>query len=607
MRRAIDKLVRAGLLKTIHDEVDIELEMAHLAYLEAKKEHPQALLFTAPISRRQGKKFTTPVLMNLFGSKEATELLFGRSIESVASEIRELLHLKPPATLSDKLGMFARLFHLKSIFPKHLKKRGACQEIIWQDDQVDLTRLPILTTWPKDGGPFITMGQTYTQSLDGSMKNVGMYRLQLFGPRRLGLHWQIHKDSNHFFHAYKKAGQKMPVAIALGGDPLYTWCATAPMPLGIFELLLYGLITKKPVRMVPCLTVPLEVPEDADIVIEGWVDPEVFAIEGPFGDHTGYYTPQEPYPVLEVSALTMKEGAIYPATVVGKPPIEDKYMGWATERIFLPLLQTNAPQLLDYRMPENGVFHNLILAKIDPLYPGHAQQIMHAFWGVGQMSFVKHAIFVGPDAPDLTDNTAIAYYIANRLSPERLLITSGIIDALDHASPATLVGGKLGVDATGEVVEKKVKSISDEALLALMHERYQGIRGVRTYLADSANPITVIALDKHEPVSKLFEKLVPLAEYLAVVVVVDAHKNSLVYPYMLLWRVVNNIDALRDIKTTPFIAIDATDKGAIDGYIREWPEDTNCDRQTLEELKKRGLIDFDEQFLQQWGIVPPHN
>ena len=250
MQKTIDLLRSRGELREIHDELDIYLEIPHIAYVEVKKENSKALLFTSPVNKKDGTKFQDPVLMNLFGSYERTELLFGRSVEGVAEEIETLLHMKPPATFRDKFSMLGDLFNLKNIFPKRLKGEGACQQVKYLGDEADLSKLPILTTWEEDGGPFITMGQVYTQSLDGELVNLGMYRLQMYDGKHLGMHWQIHKDSSHFFDQYQREGKKMPVSIALGGDPLYTWCATAPLPYGVNELLLYGLVTKKPARIV---------------------------------------------------------------------------------------------------------------------------------------------------------------------------------------------------------------------------------------------------------------------------------------------------------------------------------------------------------------------
>ncbi len=603
LKETLEALKKRGWLKIIDEPLDVRLEIPHIAYLEVKKPDSKVLLFTRPIEREKGIEYSMPVVMNMFASKEVTTFLFGKEPDAIAAEIEELLHLKPPHDLKGKISLAARLFGLKNVPPKRLGGEGVCQQVKWMGKEADLDRLPILTTWPMDGGPFITMGQVYTRSLDGEMHNLGMYRLQQYDKRRLGMHWQIHKDSSHFFDQYRAAGKKMPVTVAIGGDPLYIWCGQAPMPYGMFELLLYGFVRKSNARLVKSLTNDLYIPEDVDIVIEGEVDPEELEIEGPFGDHTGYYTLKEPYPVMHVKAITTKKEPLYQATVVGKPPLEDKYMGWGTERIFLPLLQTTAPDLVDYHMPENGVFHNLILAKIAPRYKGHAKQIMHAFWGVGQMSFVKHALFVGQEAPDLTDYEALTAHILDRIGPESLLITEGIVDALDHSAPEALVGGKLGVDATGPIRKRDCEVLEDEKLLEEVRKLDDSVVALRQYLTATANPIAVIQYQKRERAKKLHQKLAPLANHLRVVVFVDTRQNSVDNPYMLIWRVVNNIDAKRDIYIDKIIGIDGTDKNEIDGFEREWPADTNCDPEVIEDLKKRGLVDVDEAFLERFQIV----
>ncbi|CAA6808502.1 MAG: UbiD family decarboxylase associated with menaquinone via futalosine, partial [uncultured Sulfurovum sp.] len=326
---------------------------------------------------------------------------------------------------------------------------------------------------------------------------------------------------------------------------------------------------------------------------------------GPFGDHTGYYTLEEPYPVLEVETITMKEKPVFQATVVGKPPLEDKYMGWATERIFLPMLKPMAPDLVDYYMPENGVFHNLILGKMKTLYKGHAQQFMHAFWGVGQMSFVKHAIFVNEDAPELNDDLAITEYILNRLDPKKILITQGIIDALDHTANETLVGGKLGVDATAqEVVDGVQTLISDISLLTKMKELDGNILDCKQYFTYTKNPICLITVNKVQSMQNIIAKLRILKEHMKVLIIVDHVNNDINEPYMLLWRVVNNIDAQRDVVLEPFIAVDGTNKSTVDGFERVWPGDTFCTKEVLDSLQERGLIDIDEAFIQKFGLLP---
>ncbi|MBD3793848.1 MAG: menaquinone biosynthesis decarboxylase [Campylobacterales bacterium] len=604
MNDVVEWLKEYGNLKIIHEPLDVELEIPHIAYIEVKKEDSRPLLFTKPINKRLGIEYDMPVLMNIFANKELTQKIFAKHPDIVAQGIEKLLKIKPPQGFIEKLKMLPELFALKNVFPKRLKESGACQEVIVTKEDVNLDKLPILKTWEEDGGPFITMGQVYTQSLDGTMQNLGMYRLQQYDQNHLGMHWQTHKDASHFFDQYQRANKKMPVTVAIGGDPLYIWCGQAPMPHGMFELLLYGYVRNQNPRLVKSITNDIYIPHDVDIVIEGFVDPHEMQIEGPFGDHTGYYTLKESYPVMEVETITMKRNPVFQATVVGKPPLEDKYMGWASERIFLPLLKPMAPDLIDYYMPENGVFHNLILGKMKTLYKGHAQQFMHAFWGVGQMSFVKHAIFVNEDAPELEDHNAITEYILNRLNPDKILITQGIIDALDHSADESLVGGKLGVDATGGEIENGIKAPLDDAtLLGKLQAIDSHILECKQYFTHTKTPICVITLNKTASVMSDIEKLFSLEEHIKLLVIVDKTNNDIDEPYMLLWRVVNNIDAQRDVRLKPFIIIDGTNKNELDGFTREWPGDTLCTRSVLENLQERGLINIDEAFIRKFGLL----
>ena len=604
MHKTIELLKKHGELRVIEDELDIYLEIPHLAYAEVKKKDGgKAILFTNVVDKKNSKKFDEPVLMNLFGSYKRSELLFGRTIESVADEITKLLHMKPPAGFMDKISMAGELFSLKNIFPKKTNKKGACQEVVYMNNDIDLAKIPVLTTWEQDGGPFITMAQVYTQSFDGSLVNLGMYRLQVFDKNHLGMHWQIHKDSSHFFDQYQKAGKKMPVTIAIGGDPLYTWCATAPLPYGVNELLMYGLITKKSVNLVKSLTTPLYIPADVDYVIEGWVDTQEMRIEGPFGDHTGYYTLADSYPVMQVSAITTRKKPTYLATVVGKPPLEDKYMGWATGKIFFPLLKTTVPDLIDYHMPENAGFHNLILAKMQPHYKGHAKQFMHAFWGSGQMSFVKHAIFLDENAPKLDNYETLVSYILDRFAPKSLFISEGILDALDHSSPESLVGGKLGIDATAANKVEAPHLLGDEELLVKIKELIPDAKMVHQYMRRTKNPITVITLEKTKSAKHYFEALVELSTNIRIVVFVDEKSNDIMNPYMLVWRVTNNIDAQRDIFISGLmVGIDGTNKNQVDDFTREWPDDVECTESVVKSLKDRRLWDLDEKLNKKYQL-----
>ena len=598
MQNTIDLLLKHNELRIIKEELDIELEIPHIAFIEAKKEDSKALLFTNPVCKKTGKKFEIPVLMNIFGSFKRLAI-FGLNSEEIAKEIESYLKLSPPKSFIEKIQKIRSLLALRYIFPKKTKK-ALWRDRVFLNENVDLFSLPILKTWERDAGRFITMGQVYSTSLDGNIKNLGMYRLQVYDKNHLGFHTQIHKDSTHFFNEYKQANKKMPVTICIGGDPLYTWCAQAPLPYGMYELSLYGLIRKKNPRVCKCNTNDLFVPYDCDIVIEGFVDVDRLKDEGPFGDHTGFYTPIEPYPVIKVTSISHKNNPIFLATVVGKPPLEDKYMGYMTERVFLPLLKTTNSFLLDYYMPENGVFHNLILAKIDCKYPHHAKQIMHSFWGVGQMSFVKHAIFVPKDSPPLNNHYEISEFILNHLDIDDLIISKGICDALDHSSPDYASGGKLGIDCTMEVESKnKLEILPDNNLLQKIN--YDEIVDLKQYFTHTKNPITLISINKKSRVLEHIEAFPAL--HCRIIFVLDSKDNDLSNLYMCIWRITNNIDAQRDILVkNGVVLIDATAKGILENHKREWSLDVTCTRSVVEHLVNIGVIDRDEELWKKYQI-----
>ncbi|EPB1171864.1 menaquinone biosynthesis decarboxylase [Campylobacter coli] len=599
MKEFIQILKENDLLRVIEEPIDVDLEIAHLAYIEAKKgEKGKALLFKNPIDKKLNKQYKFPVLMNTFCNEKALNLAFGRDYEEVAEEISKLIKLHIPTSFKAKMDFFMNLLSFKNIPPKRLKKNKALYDY---EILNSLEELPILKTWEDDAGKFITMGQVYTQNLDKTQNNLGMYRLQVSDKNELLMHWQIHKDGANFYHEYKNAGfKKMPVSIAIGGDPLYIWCSQAPLPKGIFELLLYGFIKKTPAKLTPCEN-GIFVPYDSDIVIEGYVDLEEFKVEGPFGDHTGFYTPAELFPVMKVEKIYAKKEAIYQATVVGKPPLEDKIMGLGTERIFLPLLQTSVPDLLDYNMPENGVFHNLILAKIDAKYPAHAQQIMHAFWGVGQMSFVKHAIFVDKKAPNLDDYDALIPYILNRFNTNKILISEGICDQLDHASPNSCFGGKAGLDACEEAMVEELEILEDEKLLELFTTKIEPVN-LKQFYKESKSPIVCILLDKKEKIEQSFEKLLEFKKHFRILVFLDA-ENKLENSYMLVWRVVNNIDAKRDIFIkADRVGVDASAKGLVEGYERAWPKQTDCTKSVIEDLILRNILENNPDLFNKFEI-----
>ncbi|KAK0036532.1 menaquinone biosynthesis decarboxylase [Campylobacter jejuni] len=599
MKEFIQILKENDLLRVIEEPVDVDLEIAHLAYIEAKKgEKGKALLFKNPIDKKLNKQYKFPVLMNTFCNEKALNLAFGRDYEEVAEEISKLTKLHIPTSFKAKMDFFMNLLSFKNISPKRLKKNKALYDY---EILNSLEELPILKTWEDDAGKFITMGQVYTQNLDKTQNNLGMYRLQMSDKNELLMHWQIHKDGANFYHEYKNAGfKKMPVSIAIGGDPLYIWCSQAPLPKGIFELLLYGFIKKTPAKITPCEN-GIFIPYDSDVVIEGYVDLEEFKIEGPFGDHTGFYTPAELFPVMKVEKIYAKKDAIYQATVVGKPPLEDKIMGLGTERIFLPLLQTSVPDLIDYNMPENGVFHNLILAKIDAKYPAHAQQIMHAFWGVGQMSFVKHAIFVDKNAPSLKDYDALIPYMLDRFNTKKILISEGICDQLDHASPNSCFGGKAGLDACEEIQVEELEILEDEKLLELFKTKVE-LLNLKQFYKESKSPIVCILLDKKEKIEQSFDKLLEFKKHFRILVFLDA-ENKLENSYMLVWRVVNNIDAKRDIFIKEErLGVDASAKGEAEGYLRAWPKQTDCTKSVIEDLILRNILENNPDLFNKFEI-----
>ncbi|MDP8497975.1 menaquinone biosynthesis decarboxylase [Campylobacter coli] len=599
MKDFIKILKNNDLLKVYEEPIDVDLEIAHLAYIEAKKgEKGKALLFKNPIDKKLNKQYKFPVLMNTFCNEKALNLAFGRDYKEVADEISKLTKLHIPTSFKAKIDFFMNLLSLKNVPPKRLKADKALYDYELLNS---LEELPILKTWEEDTGRFITMGQVYTQNLDKTQNNLGMYRLQVSDKNELLMHWQIHKDGANFYHEYKNAGfKKMPVSIAIGGDPLYIWCSQAPLPKGIFELLLYGFIKKTPAKLTPCEN-GIFVPYDSDIVIEGYVDLEEFKVEGPFGDHTGFYTPAELFPVMKVEKIYAKKDAIYQATVVGKPPLEDKIMGLGTERIFLPLLQTSVPDLIDYNMPENGVFHNLILAKIDAKYPAHAQQIMHAFWGVGQMSFVKHAIFVDKNAPSLKDYDALIPYMLDRFNTKKILISEGICDQLDHASPNSCFGGKAGLDACEEIQVEELEILEDEKLLELFKTKVE-LLNLKQFYKESKSPIVCILLDKKEKIKQSFDKLLEFKKHFRILVFLDA-ENKLENSYMLVWRVVNNIDAKRDIFIKEErLGVDASAKGEAEGYLRAWPKQTDCTKSVIEDLILRNILENNPDLFNKFEI-----
>ncbi len=432
-----------GELRRIREEVSPRLEITEVADRVMKQpDGGPALLFERPAGH------TIPVAINALGSRRRMSRALGvGDYEEIGAEIGDLLKAEPPGSLADKLRFLGPLKRMATSVPKRVGS-GMCQDVVLTGAEADLTSLPILHCWPNDGGPFITLPMVFTYDPATGKRNVGMYRIQIFDARTAGMHWQIHKVGAEHHRKREEAGQAIEVAVALGGDPVYTFCAAAPLPPAIDEMLFAGFLRRKPVPLVRCKTVNVEVPADCEIVIEGRVDPDERRDEGPFGDHTGFYTPVEPYPVLHVTAITMRRTPVYPATIVGRPPMEDAWIGKAVERIFLPMVRMMLPELVDMNLPVEACFHNIALVSIRKRYPGHAFKVMNALWGMGQLMFTK-MIFVFDADVDVQNIRECVWRMSNNLDPERdMLVTRGPVDVLDHASRETGFGSKVGFDCT---------------------------------------------------------------------------------------------------------------------------------------------------------------
>ncbi|MEW5721913.1 MAG: menaquinone biosynthesis decarboxylase, partial [Thermodesulfobacteriota bacterium] len=384
----------AGELRTVEKKVSPHLEIGRMTEAESKSPGGgRALLFR----NVDGSPF--PVATNLFGGPRRISLALGvPDLDQLGDRLRGLIQTAPPGNLREMLGLLPTLLSVACFFPRRSRaKVPPCQEVVHTGEGVDLGRLPVLHCWPKDAGPFITLPLVFTKSPATGRRNVGLYRLQVFDRKTTGLHWHIHKDGAHYYQEYVRAGKRMPVAAAIGTDPASIYAATAPLPRDLDEMALAGFIRHRPVSLARCLTMDLEVPAEAEFVLEGYVNPGEFRREGPFGDHTGFYSPADDYPVFHLTALTHRRRPVYCATLVGRPPMEDCYLGLATERLFRPLIQAAFPEIVDYRLPWAGVFHNLVLVSIDKRYPGQAQKVMHGLWGQGQMSLAKSIVVVDGD------------------------------------------------------------------------------------------------------------------------------------------------------------------------------------------------------------------
>jgi 4-hydroxy-3-polyprenylbenzoate decarboxylase len=440
LRDFVAALETAGELKRISVEVDPVLEIAAITDRVSKQFGP-ALLFERP------KGYDVPVLINAFGSERRMAMAVGAdSVDAVAARVVELLEPKAPEGLLDKMRMLPKLADLASIFPKSAKN-GACKEVV-QRSGPSLAPFPILQCWPGDAGRFITMGCVFTKSPVTGKRNCGMYRMQVYDERTTAMHWQTHKHGAWHATKARERGERVPVAVAIGCDPAVVFSAIVPLPDDLDEMIFAGFLRGKAVEMVPCETVDLEVPANAEIVLEGHVDPNELRREGPFGDHTGFYSLADDFPVFHVECVTHRRSPIYQTTIVGKPPQEDCHMGTAVERIFLPVIRKQLPEVVDMHLPWAGVFHNLMVVAIEKRWPGHARKVMNAVWGTGQMMFTKCIVVVDHDT-NVRDMQEVAWKVLNHIDPERdIQFTLGPVDTLDHASRLPDLGSKMGIDAT---------------------------------------------------------------------------------------------------------------------------------------------------------------
>ncbi len=603
----IEALDNAGELIRIREYVNPHLEIAEITDRVSKSGNGgKALLF-------ENTGYGFPVLMNAYGSEKRMCMALGVShLDDVAREIEQLFHLlsSPKEGLLDQLKLLPKLGQFASWMPKVKKGRGECQEVVMSAP--DMTKLPVITCWPKDGGPFVTLPVIHTKDPLTNTRNVGMYRMQVFGPTLTGMHWHKHKVSARHFAEYKKLNKKMPVAVALGGDPVYAYSATAPLPDNVDEYMLAGFLRKKKVELVKCISQPdVEVPADADFIIEGYVDPADELIwEGPFGDHTGYYSLPDWYPKFHVTAITHKKNAVYPATIVGIPPQEDAWLGKATERIFLaPIKMTMIPEIADMDMPVEGVFHNLVITKIKKEYAGQGQKVMNAMWGAGQMMFNKILVLADQHCT-IQDYPALTPYIFKNLNPATdIFFSTGPMDVLDHSCSKLGFGGKMCIDGTFKTEEEKddlyielpvTKDIA--AIESNLKANYPELAAVNTSLLNYDIPCLVIAIQKNRlgHIASLHPQIAANPEVQGIKMIL--YVEHTVDPHDLpvaLWRFCNNLDPKRDFHLykenipgqhgyTACMGLDGTRKTKeFDQFQRDWPNIIVADDATIASVDQK--------------------
>jgi len=615
----IEVLERENELVRISEYVNPHLEIAEITdRISKSKNGGKALLF-------ENTGFDFPVLMNAYGSEKRICLALGvNNLNDVARDIENLFQSlsSPKENIIDKLKLLPRLAQFANWMPKVINGKGECQEMVMPNP--DITKLPVITCWPQDGGPFVTLPVIHTKDPNTHTRNVGMYRMQIFGPTLTGMHWHKHKVSAKHFNEYKKLKKRMPVAVSLGGDPVYGYAASAPLPENVDEYMLAGFLRKKKVALVKCISQPdVEVPADADFVIEGYVDPDDEMIwEGPFGDHTGYYSLPDWYPKFHITAITHKKNPVYPATIVGIPPQEDAWLGKATERIFLaPIKMTMIPEIMDMEMPVEGVFHNLVIAKIKKDYAGQGQKVMNAMWGAGQMMFNKILVLTSPnpseggalDSLKLTDYESLARNVFQNLNPATdIYFSQGPMDVLDHSCTKLGFGGKMCIDGTFKYDEEKddghvnrqspivnIESSIGKKLMDLFPE----IKQVNDSLLKKQIPCLIISVEKNRKnhVNELHRAIMQLEEAASIkmILYVEHPVNACDLP-VALWRCCNNLDPKRDHVITKkqfsynpdryisCIGLDGTIKTkTMDGFQRDWPNIITADDSTIMSVDKK--------------------
>jgi 4-hydroxy-3-polyprenylbenzoate decarboxylase len=607
LKNFIRILEKEGELIRIKEFIDPILEITEITdRINKSTDSGKALLF-------ENTRTAFPVLINAMGSEKRMALALSRgNLSEIETEIESLFRLisSPKENLWDKISMLPKLREVSSWMPKRVHKKGKCQEIIFKEPDLEL--FPILQCWPADGGRFITLPGVHTVDPETGTPNLGMYRMQVFGKDKTGMHWHKHKTGANHFEKYKKLGQRMPVSVSLGGDPVYIYAATAPMPENMDEYMLAGFLRKKHVRLVKCRTNDLWVPEDADVIIEGFIDPSEDLIwEGPFGDHTGFYSLADYYPVFHVTCITHRKDAVYPATIVGIPPMEDAWIGKATERIFLtPIRMSMIPELLDMDLPFAGVAHNLAVVKIEKTFAGQAVKVMNSLWGAGQMMFNKILVVAGKET-DIHNYPGLLKQVINRFDPKNSLhFSKGPLDILDHSSSKFAFGSKLGIDATipfeEEISQPEKKSQVHFVFSNTTIKNISGIEGFNNLYESLEIPVLICSVIKDEYFRKenLAKKLSEEKElsYFKVIVLVDSvvDVNDL---FSVVWLVGGNLEPIRDISVIEFVndssclLVDATIKTKTnDNLQRDWPNVVVSDEKTIKAINQKwesfGLGDF---------------